>query len=370
MRYFLIAGEASGDLHGGNLVRGLLAVDPEAEIRAWGGEKMAEAGAEILHDYRGSDIMSPAEILRKGGGLLRNISDCKHEILSWKPDAVVLIDYPGFNMKIARFAHSHGFKVFYYIPPKTWASRSGRNKALRRDTDALFIVFPFEKTYFDSVKVPYIYEGNPLVDAIDAHEFRPVSHEPYLALLPGSRMGEITRMMPVCLQVAESLGVKVIVAGAPSRRPEDYEPFVSGHPGVEVIFGRTYDIVKGARAAIVNSGTASLETALLGTPQVVCWSTSVFNAFVGRKILRILDHIKYISLGNLILDKLAFRELVQEDFNVPELTAEVRRLLDDEAARTAMQQDYRRIRELLGGGGASRRVAAKMFELLADRSND
>lgn len=377
MRYYIIAGEASGDLHGSNLVRGLAAEDKEARIRFWGGDMMkaaaAESGvsAELVRHYRDGAVMGFTEVLAKGFRLLRNVGFCKEDIAAWKPDVVILIDYPGFNMKIASFCHRHGIKVFYYIAPKTWASREGRNRRLKAWVDRLFIVFPFEKEYFSSRGIGYVYEGNPLVDAVDSHEFvRPVPGR-YIALLAGSRKAEIARTMPICMELADKLsalpryeGYKFVVAGAPARTPEDYQQYIGSRTNVELLFGRTYDILKFADAAVVNSGTASLEAALIGTPQVVCWSTSPLTYFMAKNVLRVGDHIKYISLGNLCIDRLAFRELIQDDFNLEEVLAEVRRLNEDEAYRSRMLADYASIREVLGGRGASRKVAAAMIREL------
>lgn len=367
MRYYLIAGEASGDLHGSNLIKGLVAEDPEAELRFWGGDMMLEASGsrgKLVQHYREGAVMGLAEVVAKGRKLLGNISRCKKDILQWNPDVVILIDYPGFNMKIARFCHHNGIRVFYYIAPKTWASREARNRKLKAWVDRLFIVFPFEIPYFESKGIPFTYKGNPLVDAIGSHNFEPVGREPYIAVLAGSRKAEIGRMMPVCIEAARALIAKpeygkyrFIVAGAPGRSPEDYRIPDDLKDRITLTFGRTYDVLKGARAAVINSGTASLEAALIGTPQVVGWSTSAVTAFVARHFLHVLDHIKYISLGNLCLDKGVFRELIQEDFTAANVAAELDRLCNDKEYRSAMEDDYRRIRESLGGGGASREVA-------------
>ena len=365
MRYFLIAGEASGDLHGGNLIRALKAEDPEAEFRFRGGDLMAEAaGTAPLAHYRDGAVMGPSDVLARAGVLLRSFSNCKKEISAWNPDVVILIDYPGFNLRIAEFCHKRGLKVFYYIAPKTWASRERRNATLRTCVDKLFIVFPFEVPYFTRQGVPFVYKGNPLVDAVGAHRFSRPCGERYIAVLPGSRKGEISRTLPVCMEVADRLGLKVLVAGAPGRTDEDYAPLVSGHPGVSVLFGRTYDILKYADAAIINSGTASLEAALIGTPQVVCWSTSALTWWYARHLLKVGEHIKYISLGNLCLGREAFRELLQDDFNTANVLQEVRRLLEDGPYRERMLSDYAAIRESLGGIGSSAAVARAMIQEL------
>lgn len=373
MKYYLIAGEASGDLHGSNLMKGLLAEDPQAQMRFWGGGMMEAAGGTKVRDYKATAVMGLTDVLASLGRISRNLKDCKADILEWKPDVVILIDYPGFNMKIARFCHEHGIKVFYYIAPKTWASREGRNRKLKEWVDRLFIVFPFEIPYFESRRIPFIYKGNPLVDAVDNHEYTRLEEGRYIAILAGSRKGEIARTMPRAMQMADTLhalpeyaGYKFIVAGAPSRNIEDYNKHIGSRYFVTVTFGRTYDVLKFADAALINSGTASLEAALIGTPQVVCWSTSFITAVLAKYVLRVLDHVKFISLGNLILDKLAFRELIQYDFTAREAAAEIRRLIEDLPYRERMLADYGEIRQRLGGTGASRAVAKAMIQCLEE----
>ena len=367
MRYYIIAGEASGDLHGSNLVKGLRSQDPEAQIRCHGGDLMAAAGAELVRHYKESDVMGITDVVASAGKISRKLKDCKKDILEWKPDVVILIDYPGFNMKIAKFCHEKGIRVFYYIAPKTWASREKRNEKLRRYVDKLFIVFPFEQEYFRKAEIPFVYKGNPLIDAVDGHKYINNLGCKYIALLPGSRKGEISRMMPVCMEVADRLGCNIVIAGAPSRTLADYAPYIGARKNVSIMFNNTYDVLKFAEAAIINSGTASLEAALIGTPQVVCWSTSPLTAFVGRKIFKVMDHVKYISLGNLIIDRPAFRELVQEEFNAANVEAEVRRLTGDEAYRAKMLSDYADIRAALGGAGASEAIAKAMMEELKNQ---
>lgn len=366
MKYYIIAGEASGDLHGSNLMKGLCAEDPEADIRFWGGGLMAAVGGTLVKDYAEGAVMGVTDVLLKARKLLKNIEFCKKDIAAWQPDVVILIDYPGFNLKIAEFAHGRGLKVFWYIAPKTWASREGRNRKLGQWVDRLYIIFPFEVPYFASAGLKFTYVGNPLVDAVDGYPYSPVSSSAggYVALLPGSRKGEIRRMMPVCMKVADRLGRKVIVAGAPSRTMEDYRKYIGSRENVEVVFGRTYDVLRYADAAIINSGTASLEAALIGTPQVVCWSTSVVSAVIIGVFLQVLRRVKFISLGNLILGRGAWKELIQFDFTADKVYAEVSRLLSDAQYRSRMLSDYAEIRERLGGEGASRAVARAMISEL------
>ena len=365
MKYYIIAGEASGDLHGSNLMKGIVSEDRDAQFRFWGGDLMAAVGGFLVHHYREGAVMGAWEVLKKASTLYSNLRACKKDILEWKPDVVILIDYPGFNFRIAEFAHKAGFKVFYYIAPKVWASREGRNRKLKKYVDKLFIIFPFEVPYFSEKGLPFVYAGNPLLDAVDNHEYSKPSEVPYIAVLAGSRKAEISRMMPVCMELADKLDCKLIVAGAPARSKEDYEGFIAGRKNVELVFDRTYDILKYAEAAVVNSGTASLECALIGTPQVVCWSTSRATMWVAKRILKVQKRISFISLGNLIIGHQAFKELIQEDFNLPSLLEEVKRLRSDEDYRARMQSDYKEIRRLVGQSGASAAVAREMIKELS-----
>lgn len=378
MKYYIIAGEASGDLHGSNLMKGIYAEDPGAEIRFWGGSLMAEVGGTLVQDYKDGAVMGLGDVIAKAGALLGNVKRCRQDILSFDPDVVILIDYPGFNFKIAEFAHKRGYKVFYYIAPKTWASREGRNRKLKSFVDRLFIVFPFEVPYFESKGIPFIYKGNPLIDAIDGSAAMAETREAFLhrhglegkrciAILAGSRKGEIGRTMPVGIEVADRLHAMpqfrdtvFLVAGAPSRGSEDYESHIGGRDYVRLIFGDTYGILRHSDAAIINSGTASLEAALIGTPQVVVYSFAKLTMAVVRRIVK----VKYISLGNLIVDKPVFRELIQEDMNAREVGDEIIRLIEDGGYRSRMLDGYTEIRDALGKSGASRSVAKAMIEEL------
>ena len=384
MKYYLIAGEASGDLHGSNLIKGLVETDPDARFRFWGGEKMKDAwqqsrfpqeGDGLAMDYRQTAVMGISDVLKSLGKISRNLAFCKEDIQQWQPDVVVLIDYPGFNLKMARFAKEKGFKVFYYIAPKVWASREGRIRQLKAYVDKLFIIFPFEIPYFTKKGIPFIYKGNPLIDAIDSSAALAQSREAffaahnlpecrYVAILAGSRSGEIGRMMPVCMEAVDRLAAShqalhFIVAGAPSRTKEDYRPYIGDRKNVHLVFNDTYGVLKNAECAIINSGTASLEAALIGTPQVVGYRMSrLVPAWLARKFLK----VKYISLGNLILDRLAFREFIQSELKADALLQELTRLVEDEPYRERMKADYARIRELLGGSGASDAVAEAMIK--------
>lgn len=380
MKYYIIAGEASGDLHGSNLMKGICSEDPEAEIRFWGGDLMEAVGGTLVRHYKEGAVMGFVEVIAKAGRLLKNVDFCKNDILEWKPDVVILIDYPGFNFKIAEFAHKAGFKVFYYIAPKVWASREGRIRKLKAYVDKLFIVFPFEIPYFQSKGIPFVYKGNPLVDAVDGSKAIQESREdfiqragldtrPVVAMLAGSRKAEISTMMPVLTEFAAKMhalpeyeGYQFLIAGAPARNIKDYEPWLTERNKgyVKVLFGETQSIIRHAEAAVVNSGTASLETALFGTPQVVGYITNPLTYWIARKIVK----IRYISLGNLIVDRLAFKEFIQNDCNPDALVREVRDLIENKERRKKMSEDYADIRNALGGSGASAEVAKAMIEEL------
>ena len=386
MKYYIIAGEASGDLHGSNLMKGLYAEDPKADIRFWGGDLMTavwslnQSGTGLVRHYKEGAVMGFVEVVAKAGRLLKNVDFCKKDILSWNPDVVILIDYPGFNFKIAEFAHKAGFKVFYYIAPKVWASREGRIKKLKKYVDRLFIVFPFEKQYFESKGIDYIYKGNPLIDAVDNSKAMRQSKEdffaetgldskPFIAMLAGSRKGEISTMMPVLTEFAAKMhqlpqyaDYQFIIAGAPARSISDYAPWLNEENSkyVKVLFGQTQSIIRHAEAAVVNSGTASLETALFGTPQVVGYIANPITYWIAKRIVK----IKYISLGNLIIDRLAFKEFIQNDCNADDLVTEIRDLIENQDRRERMLDNYGDIRAALGGTGASAAVAKAIIENL------
>ena len=384
MRYYIIAGEASGDLHGSNLMRGLYAEDPEADIRFWGGGLMDavykehQQGTGLVKDYKDGAVIGFTQILLHARAFAKRFTDCTTDILRWKPDVVILIDYPGFNFRVAEFAHKAGFKVFYYIAPKGWASRESRVKKLKAFVDKLFIVFPFEIPYFTEKGVDFIYKGNPLIDAIDNSEAFKETREEYLAktglpdrpmiaLLAGSRNGEISSMMPTFMEFADRLHsipeyseYSFVVAAAPARSESDYTKYIRGREYVSVVFGQSYAVMRHAKAAVVNSGTASLECALIGTPQVVAYKGSDLNFQIAKSIIK----IQYISLGNLILDRICFRELLQYYFTPENVLNEVRRMIEDEEYRSTMLSGYQEIRDALGGEGASAAVARAMIEEL------
>lgn len=381
MKYYIIAGEASGDLHGSNLMKGIYSEDPTADIRFWGGDAMAAVSkhAPVRH-FREGAVMGFVEVIAKMGRLLKNVEFCKKDILAWQPDVVILIDYPGFNFKIAEFAHKAGIKVFYYIAPKVWASREGRIRKLKKYIDKLYIVFPFEKPYFDAKGIEYIYKGNPLIDAVDGSKAMLETREefikrnnledrPIIAMLAGSRKPEISTMMPVLTEFAAKMhnlpqykDYQFLIAGAPARSMDDYSEWLTEENTkyIKVLFGETQSIIRQAEAGVINSGTASLETALFGIPQVVGYITNPLTYWLAKRIIK----VKYISLGNLIVDRLAFKEFIQHDCNPDALVTEVRELIEKRDRRSQMLAEYAEIRNLLGGTGASSAVAKSMIEEL------
>lgn len=375
MKYYIIAGEASGDLHGAELMKALLKCDSEASFRIWGGEKMAAVGGQLVKDYRQTAVMGLVEVLRKAGTVRRNLDFCKSDIEAWKPDVVILIDYPGFNLRIAEFAHGKGFKVFYYIAPKVWATRERRVRKLRKYVDRLFVIFPFEPEYFRKHGIEAFYGGNPLAEMIaaedetadeaaDFYERNGLLRKPYIALLPGSRKMEVSHTMPVFRKVEKMMAAampdfQLVIAAADSIDDSVYDSYLEGS-SIKVVRGQTHSVLRHAAAAVVDSGTASLEAALLKVPQVVVYHMNPLSFFMVRILLR----TNYVSLANIILDKPVFDELLQENFTPRKVYTRIERLLTDEACRSAMLKDYDALAGLLEGEGSCERTAREMVSAL------
>lgn len=376
MKYYIIAGEASGDLHGSNLMKGLYAADPQCDVRFWGGDRMAAVGGTMVRHYKGTAVMGFVEVLAKANKILGNLSFCKKDILEYSPDVVILIDYAGFNLKIARFAKEHGIRTFYYIAPKVWAWKEGRITKLRKYVDKLFVIFPFEIEYFHKKGIDAIYRGNPLIDSIanhrSSHETRAeflqrhhLEEKPIIALLAGSRKTEISWLLPRFKEAAALLpeGYQILLAGAPSIELEYYREYIEGS-NIKLIPDDTYGVLRNAEAAVVASGTASLETALIGTPQVVCYGGNPISFWIAKQFILHSKSISYISLGNLIINRQAFRELLQDDCTGKTISDEVVRLISDHQYRDEMLHNYSEIQKALGGEGASVKVAEAMIEEL------
>lgn len=370
MRYYLIAGEASGDLHASNLMLELRKTDPGAVFRYWGGDLMQAAGGVLVRHYRDLAYMGFVEVVMNIRTIMKNLSFCKKDILRFKPDAIILVDYPGFNLRIANFAHRNGFKVIYYISPQVWAWKKSRVYGIRKNVDKMLVILPFEQEFYRHYDYQVDFTGHPLLDVVnrpslykDADAFRATHHlsdKPIISLLPGSRKQEIRRMLPVMAALAGRFpGYEFVIAGAPSIEPSFYRQ-VSGQDGPVILFGQTHELLRHAHAALVTSGTATLETALYGVPQVVCYQGGSVSYAIARRIV----DVKFISLVNLIMDRQVVKELIQGDFNAENLEKELNAILD-EGNRSRIISEYDLLRDKLGGEGASHRAASIIWKLLS-----
>lgn len=364
MRYYIIAGEASGDLHASNLMRELKRLDTAADFRCWGGDLMEAQGGVLVKHYRDLAFMGFTEVVLNLRTILSNISFCKQDILAYRPDAVILVDYPGFNLRIAEFAKQNGIKVIYYISPQVWAWKQSRVKKIRKVVDRMMVILPFEKDFYRKFDYDVEFTGHPLLDAIeqrrnrmvDPHKWKKengISEKPLVLLLPGSRVQEISTMLPVMLSVAERFpDYQFVVGGAPSVSPDLYRKYI-GERNVAVIHNQTYSLLEVAHAALVTSGTATLETALFNVPEVVCYKGGQISYYIARALVK----IKYISLVNLIMDREIVKELIQDEMNVEKVSEELRNLLEP-SHRARMLDDFADLRKKLGGSGASAKAAA------------
>jgi len=362
MKYYIIAGEASGDLHGSNLMKALYKEDASADIRFWGGDLMQSVGGTLVKHYRELAFMGFAEVVMNLKTILNNIKICKADIEKFNPDVIIFIDYPGFNMRIAKWAKERGIKTHYYIAPQIWAWKENRIKAVKRDFDKLFVILPFEKDFFEvkhQFKVDFV--GHPLIDAIhnrektDEKTFRDdnnLDDKPIIAILPGSRKQEISKMLSVMLSIVDDFrDYQFVIAGAPSQDYHFYEQFLT-NKNVKFISNKTYDLLSIAKAALVTSGTATLETALFKVPEVVCYK----GGFISYQIAKRIITLKYISLVNLIMDEEVVTELIQDQFNSKNLKKELSKLLD-EKHRNILLEKYNQLETKLGGIGASEKTA-------------
>lgn len=358
-KLYIIAGEASGDLHGSNLIKSLQQKDPSLAYRFWGGDKMeAQTQLKAVKHIRDLAFMGFAEVVMNLRTILGNISFCKEDILKFKPDAIVMIDYPGFNLRIAEWAKTQGIKVIYYVSPQIWAWKQNRVHKIKKVVDKMFVILPFETEFYQRFDYDVEYVGHPLLDAIQ--QYKANNHPAFenedkeiIALLPGSRKQEISRKLPVMLKAIKNFSdYRVVIAGAPSLDEEFYTSFPLPI-GTEIVFGKTYDVLNVATAALVTSGTATLETALFKVPQVVCYKASPISYHIAKKLVK----IKYISLVNLILDKLSVVELIQGECNPKHIASELKAVLPGGEKRNDVLKDYQKLADVLGGGGASDRIA-------------
>lgn len=367
MKVYIISGEASGDLHASNLLKALKQRKPDLDCRAWGGEQLEAAGAKIIKHYKDLAFMGFLEVAMNIRTILNNIRFCKTDILNYKPDALILVDYPGFNLRIAEWAKKHEIKVFYYISPQIWAWKSSRVHKIAKNTDCVFSILPFEKAFYQKHGYDAEFVGHPLLDVVDHYASEALeikTEQKIIALLPGSRKQEISKILPKMLHVLESYkDFHFVIAAAPAQTLAYYQQFIPKElleeERLSIVQGQTYSLLKKAHAALVASGTATLETALFNVPQVVCYETSTFSYEIAKRLVK----IKYISLVNLIADKRVVTELIQKDFNAKMLKLELENILS-RSGRNKMISDYQELRENLGNAGASDKTAKKILQLM------
>ena len=367
MKYYIIAGEASGDLHGANLIASLKKKDPHAKIRAWGGNLMKKQGAMLVKHYRDLAFMGFVEVLLHLRTILKNLSFCKKDILKFKPDAIILIDYPGFNLKVAKFAHQYNIKVYYYISPQVWAWKKRRVHTIKKVVDKMLVILPFEKDFYDEYRVDAHYVGHPLLDELSRVKYitknnfiRQNNLDPkkeIIALLPGSRKQEVTRMLGVMLKVVDKFPDYQFVIGCAPSLPESFYNSLIGNENVSLVFNKTYQLLQVASAALVTSGTATLETALFYVPEVVCYKGNHISYLIAKNLIK----VKYISLVNLIMNKPVLKELIQNDLTPENISEELKQLLTNHKRQRQLLDDYEELRCVLGNAGASSNDASIIF---------
>ena len=373
MKYYIIAGEASGDLHGSNLMKSIIDIDKEADFRFWGGDLMSKYGGTPVKHIRELAFMGFVKVVMNLKTIINNINLCKNDIEEFNPDVIILIDYAGFNLKIAEFAKSKGLTVHYYISPKIWAWKTNRVKKIKKYVDKMFTILPFETEFYSRYDYKVDYVGNPVNDAINAHKDQEVSFDeftsrndlnkkPIIALLSGSRKQEIRLMLPVMIQVSHFFpNYQFVVGGAPSIDKEYYHTYIGGHD-IPVVYEQTYNLLKNSTAALVTSGTATLETALFNVPQIVCYHTNIGTVLykIGRAILK----VKWLSLVNLILNYEAVKELTQNTFKKEYLVKELDSILNNEDYRNNMLESYRALHKIIGKPGASKKAAEGIYKAI------
>jgi lipid-A-disaccharide synthase len=365
MKYYLIAGEASGDLHGSNLIKELQKLDPNAQIRFWGGDKMKASGATLVKHYKELAFMGFAEVIKNLPEILKNFKFCKSDITAFQPDVVIFIDYPGFNLRMAKWAKENNYKTVFYISPQVWAWKENRVKNIKKYIDKMLVILPFEKDFYKKWNYEVEYVGHPLVKVIE--DFK--KHHPEIrvsgntvALLPGSRKQEIEAKLPVMLQATKNFPEYQFVVGkAPSTEDEFYDSFIKDYKNVKVMSNDTYSLLMKSEAALVTSGTATLETALFGVPEIVCYKASNISYHIAKRLVK----LKFISLVNLIMNKEVVKELIQTDLTADKITVNLKKILFDSEKKQQLKQDYAALKLLLSeGGNASENAAKNIYSLL------
>ncbi len=363
MKYYLIAGEASGDLLGSNLIMEIKKLDGDATLRAWGGDKMQLQGATIVKHYRELSFMGFAEVIANISTIFKQLKFCKQDILQYQPDVVILIDYPGFNLRIARWAKEHDFKVILYISPQLWAWKKSRVNIIKKYVDRMLVILPFEKEFYKTLNYTADYVGHPLVQVIEDYkqthqQKKDDSAKPIIALLPGSRKQEVKVKLPIMLQVAKYFPqYQFVVAKASALSTEFYQSFLKDNENIHAVSDETYPLLMNAKAALVASGTATLETALFGVPQIVCYKGSEISYQIAKRLIK----LKFISLVNLIMNKEVVKELIQNELNVENLKTELQEILTNQQKQNLIQTDYKELKNLLYKGGNASKNAAKII---------
>jgi lipid-A-disaccharide synthase len=364
MKYYIIAGEASGDLHGSNLIKEIHKLDTTAKIRCWGGDKMQTAGASLIKHYRDLAFMGFTEVIKNLPTIFKNIAFCKKDIEAFEPDVLVLVDYPGFNLRIAKWAHIKNIKVVYYISPQIWAWKEKRVHAIKRDVDKMLVILPFEKDFYKKYNYEVDYVGHPLAEVITnfKNENSSIQKENIVALLPGSRKQEILIKLPIMLSVAKHFPTyKFVVAKAPGLTDEFYESILNPYENVGSVSNETYALLCKAKAALVTSGTATLETALFSVPEIICYKGGKISYEIAKRLIK----IKFIGLANLIMDKEVVKELIQDELNEKNIVAELKMLLTENEKSIQLKKDYEALFTLLAAGGnASANAAAKIYTFI------
>lgn len=367
MKYYIIAGEASGDLHSSNLLKEISKLDDDASFRGWGGDLMEAAGVKIVKHYRDLAFMGFAEVIMNIRTIFKNIAFCKKDIKAYRPDVLILVDYPGFNLRIAEWARKEGLRIVYYISPQIWAWKESRVHSIKKNVDEMLVILPFEKAFYEKYGMDVTYVGHPLVEVIEAFKElnKPalkIDAVEKIALLPGSRKQEILKKLPVMLEVTKQYPqYKFVVAMAPGLPASFYSELLAPYNNVDAVVNKTYALLAEATAAVVTSGTATLETALFGVPEVICYKGSPVSYQIAKRLIK----IKYICLVNLVMDREVVKELIQDDFNVANLKEELDRILFDKNKKQQLKEDYAELSALLSkGGNASANAAANIYQYL------
>jgi len=370
MKYYIIAGEASGDLHGSNLIREMKKNDPAADIRCWGGDKMEAAGAKLVKHYRDLAFMGFTEVIKNLPTILKNLRFCKEDMLAFKPDAIILVDYPGFNLRIAKWAKEKNFRIIYYISPQVWAWKENRVNTIRQCVDKMLVILPFEKDFYKKWNYEVDYVGHPLVEVINQflEENNAASSAPAIktiALLPGSRKQEILKKLPVMLEVSSHFpDYQFVVAKAPGIEENFYNELLAPYKNVSAVVNQTYALLSVSSAALVTSGTATLETALFAVPEIICYKGNPVSYEIAKRLIK----IKFIGLVNLIMNKEVVKELIQHELTVANLVKELRLLLENKEKQEQVKQDYRELKSLLSQGGhASANAAGIIHQFLLEK---